>query len=72
VLLLIELLLPEDALLRDMERELLLPEDFEEPERLLEEFDETLDRELKLLKRIAVLLLLLVDKLDKLWGLIEL
>jgi hypothetical protein len=72
VLLLIELLLPEDALLRDMERELLLPEDFEEPEWLLDEFDETLDRELKLLKRIAVLLLLLVDKLDKLWGLIEL
>jgi hypothetical protein len=72
VLLLIELLLPEDKLLRDIEIELLLPEDFEEPERLLEEFDETLDRELKLLKRIAVLLLLLVDKLDKLCGLIEL
>jgi hypothetical protein len=53
-------------LLRDIETELLLPEDFEEPERLLEEFDEALDRELKLLKRIAVLLLLLVDKLDKL------
>jgi len=66
VLLLIELLLPEDMLLRDIETELLLPEDFEEPERLLEEFDEALDRELKLLKRIAVLLLLLVDKLDKL------